>query len=108
VSQRAGSLPTLPTLSTGLGGPRPINFPYVDAATRAAEAARRIPSPPPIERKLKRKKVSWVEDQRLTSVRWFNKVGASHLPTLQGGLWMQQSDAVLHQITRPCLDKNWR
>lgn len=41
------------------------------ASSRAAAAAARIPSPEPIVRKEKRKKVSWVIEDNLETVRWF-------------------------------------
>ena len=52
-----------------------IGSSFTSAAQRAAEAAKRVPSPePPAERKEKRKKVSWVKEDALADVRWFLKV----------------------------------
>ena len=44
------------------------------AMARAKEAAARVPSPPPAERRLKRKKVAWRPDEDIQHFRWFNKV----------------------------------
>ena len=44
------------------------------AKDRAAAAARRVPSPEPQPPKGKRKKVAWMEEPALDSVRWFLKV----------------------------------
>lgn len=47
----------------------------LSAAQRAAEAARRVPSPEPQPRREKRKKVSWPgDDGDLVAVRFFRKV----------------------------------
>ena len=45
------------------------------AADRAAEAAARIPDPPPCSPRKKRKTVSFVDDGELTRIRYFLKVG---------------------------------
>lgn len=44
------------------------------AADRAAEAAARVPDPPPRSPRKKRKAVSFVDDGELTRIRYFLKV----------------------------------
>lgn len=46
----------------------------LSAAARAAEAAAKIPDPPPLPSKPKRKTVSWAKDADLLFVRHYNQV----------------------------------
>lgn len=45
------------------------------AAGRAAEAASRIPSPPPVARDPTRRRITWRTGAEIAAIRFFNKVG---------------------------------
>ena len=60
-----------------LGGPPPTDRDQRSAAERAAEAASKIPDPEPdpdAPKRVKRKSVSWANDDFLQSVRLFSLV----------------------------------
>lgn len=62
--------------SLSIGGYLHTMTPRERARLRAKEAAARVPSPPRVpdgERRVKRKKVSWAEDDKLVAVRWFRR-----------------------------------
>ena len=63
-----------------LGGPPPTDRDQRSAAERAAEAASKLPDPEPdpdAPKRVKRKSVSWANDNLLQSVRLFSLVSCS-------------------------------